>query len=131
MRKRADNPTGAIFEAWARARKRPPKYGNHRVKLDGISFASGREAGRYQQLKALEGAGFIARLELQPRFPLYAHGPDVHMSRTQIGAYVADFRYLDELGRTVIEDAKGFRTELYKWKKKHVEAQYGIVITEV
>jgi hypothetical protein len=26
---------------------------------------------------------------------------------------------------------KGFKTPLYRWKKKHVEAQYGITIREV
>lgn len=31
----------------------------------------------------------------------------------------------------VIEDVKGVKTALYLWKKKHVEAQYGITITEV
>jgi hypothetical protein len=31
----------------------------------------------------------------------------------------------------VVEDVKGMRTPMYRWKKKHVEAQYGITITEV
>jgi hypothetical protein len=31
----------------------------------------------------------------------------------------------------VVEDVKGFKTELYRWKKKHVEAQYGIEIVEI
>lgn len=31
----------------------------------------------------------------------------------------------------VVEDVKGFKTPLYKWKKKHVEAQYGITIREI
>ena len=33
--------------------------------------------------------------------------------------------------RRVVEDVKGFKTPLYRWKKKHVEAQYGITVTEV
>ena len=28
------------------------------------------------------------------------------------------------------EDVKGFKTPLYRWKKKHVAAQYGIDILE-
>ena len=49
-----------------------------------------------------------------------------------IGHYVADFAYVDErTGQRVIEDVKGVKTAMYRWKKKHTEAQYGITITEV
>ena len=46
-----------------------------------------------------------------------------------IGRYRADFSY-EELTETggrwdfTVEDVKGFKTPLYRWKKKHVEAQY-------
>lgn len=30
-----------------------------------------------------------------------------------------------------VEDVKGIKTDLYKWKKKCVEAQYGIKIIEI
>ena len=29
------------------------------------------------------------------------------------------------------EDVKGFKTPLYRWKKKHVEAQYKITVVEI
>jgi hypothetical protein len=49
-----------------------------------------------------------------------------------VGHYVADFRYRSgPQGLLVVEDVKGVRTALYRWKKKHVEAQYGIQITEI
>jgi hypothetical protein len=32
---------------------------------------------------------------------------------------------------TVVEDVKGFRTPLYRLKKKLIEAQYGIAIIEI
>jgi hypothetical protein len=46
--------------------------------------------------------------------------------------YFADFKY-NERGRTVIEDvkSKGTRTDVYRIKKKCVEAAYEIEITEV
>ncbi len=55
-----------------------------------------------------------------------------------IGNYVADFAYWQvDPGRPIlgdsliVEDAKGVRTELYKWKKRHFELEYGLKISEV
>lgn len=122
-----------------RAAKRS-KYGAIKQTVDGITFHSKREASRYCELKLLEKAGQIARLTLQQRFELCAPKTnlrgDVNSAdwMMTIGRYVADFCY-DELTpgvtRFVVEDAKGFKTPLYRWKKKHFEAQYGIEIREV
>lgn len=105
--------------------------------VDGILFASKREAKRYAELKLLERAGEIHRLGLQPGFPLAVHRPG-HVLPTKIGEYRGDFVYCEcrrgatcEWTRQVVEDVKGFQTPLYKWKKRHVEAQYGIEIREV
>ena len=92
-------------------------------------FASQKEARRYGELKLLEKAGEISDLEVQPAFHLNASHPSQPMF---VGKYIADFSYYYAHPRQlVVEDVKGFRTPLYKWKKKHVEAQYGIVIREV
>ena len=90
---------------------------------DNVVFDSVRECERYKQLKSLQRSETVCELELQPRFELSING-------VRLGEYRADFRYKDRDGRTHIEDAKGARTPLYKWKKKHVEAQYGIRILE-
>ena len=46
--------------------------------------------------------------------------------------YIADFRYVDvPSGETVVEDVKGVRTQIYKLKKRWVEAQYAIKIVEI
>jgi hypothetical protein len=119
-----------------RAAKRS-KYGAIKQTVDGIVFHSKREAKRYCELKLLEKIGEIRCLELQPRYPLYA--PEHRDGHVLLGTYVADFRYQvlalaaneDEGYGCRVEDAKGFRTPLYRWKKKHVEAQYGIEIREV
>lgn len=100
------------------------KYGAKRTEVDGHSFPSRAEARRYGELKLMQQQGVIEGLELQPRFPLLVNG-------VNIGTYVADFRYRDiERGGVVIEDTKGMRTPMYKWKKKHLHAQYGIDILE-
>ena len=44
--------------------------------------------------------------------------------------YIADFVYSDE-GFTVVEDAKGMRTDVYKIKKKLMLQVHGIRVQEV
>lgn len=109
--------------------KRPHKYGAVRTEVDGISFASKAEARRYAQLKLLQKAGKIDRLELQPRYPISVGGH-------AICTYVGDFQYV-EIGRDgyatsrIVEDVKGVKTDVYQIKKKLLKALYGIDITEV
>jgi len=101
------------------------KYNAKPTVLDGFRFASKAEARRYSELLLLQRSGEISELELQPPFPLVVNG-------VKVGTYIADFRYrckyTDPL---IVEDVKGIKTPLYRLKKKHVEAQYGITITEV
>ena len=104
--------------------------------IDGVRFASKKEARRFAELKLLEKAGEITGLLLQPRYDLYVVGNGAGNEpagyQAQIGCYVADFTYFDRRSqRVVVEDTKGFKTRLYRWKKKHVEAQYGIEIKEL
>lgn len=110
------------------------KYSAQPTVVDGIRFASKREAQRYGELKLLEKADQIRQLALQPRFALKVRANDAPVTEI-IGDYVADFSYLthdpDFPARFVVEDVKGVKTALYKWKKKHVEAQYGIQIREI
>lgn len=92
--------------------------------IDGIRFASKAEAKRYQFLALLQRAGNIRDLELQPRYPLHVNG-------WKLGEYRADFRYVMKDGTTVVEDVKGVLTPMYRWKKKHVAAEYGVDVVEV
>lgn len=100
------------------------KFNAKKTQLDGFVFDSQMESRRYIELKILEKVGKIKNLEMQKRYILEVQGQ-------KIGSYLADFVYekVPE-GEVVIEDVKGFRTALYRWKKKHVEAQYGIPVTE-
>lgn len=99
--------------------------------VDGVRFASTREANRYLTLRLLEKSGEIAELELQPKFPLYVcrrQNGELH----KVCDYVADFRYREGRDRVlVVEDSKGFRTPVYLLKRKMFEAQYGLTIREV
>jgi hypothetical protein len=99
------------------------KYGNRKIEIDGYVFDSVREGRRYSELKILEASGEISNLELQPEFPCVVNGK-------KICKYRADFRYISN-GDTVVEDSKGFRTTIYKLKKRLVEALYDVVIVEV
>jgi hypothetical protein len=115
--------------------KRPHKYGAKPTVVDGIRFASMKEARRYGELKLLERAGEIRGLHLQPRYTLYVSPLPPHHRINgpceEVGSYIADFGYFDRRGDHIVEDVKGFKTPLYRWKKRHVEAQYGITIREV
>ncbi len=90
--------------------------------IDGHRFPSKKEGARYLVLRAMEKAGDIHRLELQPRYPLIVNGE-------RIGTYVGDFRYFE--GNTLIlEDVKGVLTPVYRLKRKLVKALYGLEIRE-
>lgn len=106
------------------------KYGAKPTTEQGIRFASKAEAARYRELDLLAVAGAIRDLERQPAYPIIVTGPD-HKPRI-VAVYIADFRYREGLeGILRIEDVKGVRTPLYKLKKKLIEAQYGVTITEI
>lgn len=93
--------------------------------IDGIRFASKKEANRYGELKLLFVYGKIASLETQPKFKLAINGEP-------ICTYVADFKYIDLVSlKTVIEDVKGMKTPVYRLKKKLMKAIHGIEIQEV
>jgi hypothetical protein len=105
------------------ARQKALKYHNKRTTVDGITFSSKKEAGRYIDLKRMEQAGVIRNLKLQPRFRIEHNG--VHACD-----YVADFEYCLD-GKIIREDVKGIKTPMYRLKKKLVKAFYNIEIVEI
>ena len=110
------------------------KYRNKRTQVDGIWFDSKAEAKRYAELRLLEKAGEIWALLLQPEFPLHVMARSENTKQVTfpiIGKYVADFEYM-EGGTKVVEDVKSPATAknaLFRWKRKHFEAEYGIKLT--
>jgi hypothetical protein len=106
------------------------KYGAEPTTVDGHRFDSKREANRYVELVLDQRGGAISDLQLQQQFAL--HVVNDAGVKVCVGRYIADFSYYNtRSGKRVIEDAKGHRTALYKWKKKHVEAEYGVLVVEV
>ena len=103
--------------------KQRSKYGNTPTHINGFRFDSKKEATRYLVLADMARHGEITKLALQPRFPVKIEG-------RKICTYVADFQYLKD-GKLVVEDVKGMRTQVYKLKKKMVEALYDFEITEI
>lgn len=100
------------------------KYHNKKVILDNIKFDSKREKNRYMELKILEEAGLIKELELQKRFELQPSFKKNGKAYRKI-EYIADFCYFDNhLGKYICEDVKGFKTDVYKLKKKMFEYVY-------
>jgi hypothetical protein len=85
-------------------------------------FASKAEFKRYTELTWLLNAGNIAMLECQPVF-LLQEAFEVEAIPKAVKhrkiTYKADFIYFDnELNEYVVEDTKGYRTDLYMMKKK-------------
>ena len=86
-------------------------------------FASKKEARRYSDLVLLERAGQISDLRIKTRYPIVVNG-------VKVCDYEDDFSYVEN-GARVVEDAKGFRTPVYRLKVKLMRAVHGIAIKEV
>jgi hypothetical protein len=112
--------TGARLAHVLGAAPRGSKYRNRKTVVDGIVFASAKEARRYGELLLLQRAGEISDLWLQPRFPLVVNG-------IKICTYVADFAFKDK-GVKVVEDSKGVETPVFKIKRKLMKACLGIEV---
>lgn len=96
----------------------PSKYKAVKTIVDGIKFDSKKEAKRYQELKLLEQSNEIKGLKLQVPFIL--------IDKSEYGRvikYVADFVYIRD-GEEIVEDCKGFRTDVYRLKKRMFEERY-------
>ena len=102
------------------------KYRSKPCIIDGIRFASQKEGKRYQELLLLQKAKKICDLKLQPKYHIEINGQ-------KICTYIADFEYwqiLDSGKAIIVEDCKGFKTPVYRLKKKMLSASLGIRITE-
>ena len=101
------------------------KYRAKKVKLDGYTFDSQAEAKHYwHTLKPMQERGEISHLEVHPSYLIEIDG-------VKICKYIADFRYFSGQSR-IVEDVKGFRTAVYRLKKKLVEALHpGTKILEI
>jgi hypothetical protein len=99
------------------------KYHSKPVEYDGIRFDSIAEYGRYTDLKRLEQEGEITDLQVHPRYMLQEAFTRPDGGREAQITYVGDFQYVEH-GKTIVEDVKGVRTEVYKIKRKLFLARY-------
>lgn len=116
------------------------KYKNVKTTVNGITFDSKVEAERYSQLMLLLNAGVIKDLKLQPTFTLCEAYITPDGEKIQATKYKADFSYQrktapDANGNTywipVVEDVKGFETDVFKLKERWMLEKYGIRIVKV
>ena len=124
----------------SRSNGKKPKYNALKVQaLDG-TFDSKKEMRRYRELQWLERAGQITDLRRQVKYVLIPtqrepekSGPRGGRIRGKViekeAAYYADFVYTQN-GETVVEDAKGARTDTYIIKRKLMLWVHGIRILE-
>lgn len=100
------------------------KYRNQKVNIDGYNFDSKAESKRYQELKLMQDVGLIKDLQLQPKFeliPTFKKNGKTYRKTV----YIADFSYFSITdNKTIVEDFKGFKTEIYRLKKKLFEYNY-------
>ncbi len=93
------------------------KYHSKRTEVDGITFDSKKESARFAELRMLEKTGNITDLVLQPKF-LLCDKVKWEGVTLRSRSYKADFQYFDPwLEATIVEDVKGYRTDLYKLKR--------------
>lgn len=100
------------------------KYKAVRTKIDGITFASKKEAEYYQYFKKLLLDGVIKDLKLQEKFVCTVKG-------VKICTYIADFTCRDGHGKYRVFDVKGVQTPVFRLKKKLVEALYPDIVIEL
>ena len=114
--------------------KKPSKYNNRKVELDGFTFDSQKEARRYSELKLLVRVGEISELELQKSFVLAESVKFNNEPRAKPDIrYVADFTYIEN-GVMIVEDVKSKATKslpVYRLKKHLMKSIHGIEIQEI
>jgi hypothetical protein len=107
------------------------KYKNKKVIYDGIEFHSQKEGNYYLKLKTMEKLGLIKDLELQKEYILQDKFVLNGKTRRKI-TYNADFSYITtEDDKLHVVDVKGFKTDVYKLKKKLFEYKYQTELEEV
>jgi len=107
------------------------KYHSKKVIIDGHKFDSKKEAQYYLYLKSELKKGAIYNLELQKEFILQESFKLNNKTRRKI-TYKADFTYkTTKDDKLHVIDVKGFKTEIYRLKKKLFEKRYGIEVEEI
>lgn len=111
---------------------RAGKYNITGIRTPEGFFRSPGEYARWRELKLLEKAEYIKKLERQPKFPFVIDGNPVLIRSKgypngRQARYTADFAYLEN-GKRIVEDFKGFDTPDSRLRRAIAETIYGIEI---
>lgn len=107
------------------------KYNNNKVKYQGITFDSKKEFEYYLILKDKEKRGLVFNIKRQVPLEIQPAFIDKTGVKHRAIIYKADFVYTDCVsGKERYIDVKGFKTDVYKLKKKLL-AYKNIIIEEV
>lgn len=108
-------------------RKKGVKYNNTKIYAHNRYFDSKKEAKRATELILLEKSGKIKNLKFQVKYLLIDKFVDKMGNKHRKIEYVADFEYIKN-NTIIVEDSKGFKTEVYKIKKKLLLSKYKDII---
>jgi hypothetical protein len=100
--------------------KKKSKYNNKKITIDGHVFDSIKESEYYSELKLRLKAEDIFGFCIQPIFIL---SPSI--------SYRPDFIVWNIDKSVEIIDTKGFKTDVYKMKKKLFEEKFNLTIKEI
>lgn len=104
------------------------KYHNKKCIYKDMTFDSKKERDYYVILEMMLKNNQITDLKTQVKFELQ---PSFKFKGKTIRSisYIADFTYIKD-GKLIIVDTKGYRTEVYKLKKKMMQYK-GLEIKEI
>ena len=109
-------------EYLAGTKKKGRIRGAQKINTPDGKFDSKAEYERWCELKLLQLGGKIFNLRRQVAYPIEING--IHVC-----VWIADYVYTDfQTGKEVAEDLKGISTDVFKLKRKMVEAYYGFKI---
>jgi hypothetical protein len=108
------------------------KYNNRETVINNIKFDSKKEAKYYIELNNKKKAGLIKKFELQKKYVLIPSqkGFDGKVLERPL-TYRADFVVTENDGNVFIYDVKGYKTDIYKIKKKLMLYFHNIRIIEI
>lgn len=107
--------------------RRPLKYRNQPLTVDGQYFHSRGEYRHWCQLQLLAKAGEIQELRRQVRYDLNVNG-------VKVGHFTPDFQWVEAGKGVTIADWKSAATredKAYKFRKRLFEAIYGLTVQEL
>lgn len=120
------------IEEFRKATKKGNKYNARRTEYNGRVFDSKKEADFARHLESLRHAHKeserVVIIEYQIPYPVY-------IKNKHVFTYIADFRVRYKDKREEVFDVKGMKSgaayEMFRLKKKCVEAYYSIEVKEV